>query len=181
MRSCSKAVALAAAGLVAVASAAGAQSPAPKKLLWATVNICSVDAAPNTFGIRASMPGNGTRQRMYMRFFAQAYSAKRQRYVSTDARSPWIRAGSARFVSRQAGYSFDFPDPPVGTRFKLRGLVRFQWRELRAGEEGKARRWVVVKRRERITRGGRSGVKGGDPPGRSDAICLIESEQPPTG
>jgi hypothetical protein len=111
---------------------------------------------------------------MYMRFFARAYSAEKRRYVLTRARSRWIRVGSARLVSRQAGYSFDFPDPPVGARFRLRGLVRFQWRELRPRKAGKGRRWVVVKRRERATRGGLRGVKGGDPPGRSDAVCVID-------
>jgi hypothetical protein len=174
MRAISTAVALAVAALIVPAPASAAEAPAPKKLLWATVNVCAVEGTPNTFGIRASMPGNGTRQRMYMRFLAQAYSAEKRRYVLTGARSTWIRVGSARFVSRQSGYSFDFPDPPVGARYKLRGLVRFQWRELRARAGGQGKRWVVVKRRERITRGGRRGVKGGDPPGRSDAVCLID-------
>ncbi len=181
MRLLTTAVAVAAAASFAATPAAGVKAPTPKKLLWATVNVCAADSGPNTFGIRASMPGNGTSQRMYMRFFAQSYNAKKRRYVLTGARSDWMRVGDADFVSRQAGYSFDFTDPPAGGRFKLRGLVRFQWRELRSKGSGKGKRWVVAKQRERITRGGRKGVKGGDPPGRSDAVCLVESEPQPAG
>ena len=38
--------------------------------LWATVNICDTERYPNMLGVRASMPGNGTRQTMWMRFRA---------------------------------------------------------------------------------------------------------------
>ena len=57
--------------LVALAAAAPAQAGHPD--LWATVNVCDTAAFPDAMGVRASMPGNGTRQRMYMRFNASWY------------------------------------------------------------------------------------------------------------
>ena len=41
--------------------------------LWATINICDTEAYPNVLGVRASMPGNRTRQKMWMRFRATYY------------------------------------------------------------------------------------------------------------
>jgi hypothetical protein len=38
---------------------------------------------------------------------------------------------------------------------------------------GKGYRWKVVERRHATTRGGISGVAGGDPPGRSEGLCEI--------
>jgi hypothetical protein len=135
--------------------------------LWATVNICDTPGARNIIGIRASMPGDGSTQRMYMRFEAQWYSAKRHRFLPTGSSSRWISAGSARFKSSQAGFSFQFDDPPAGTSFLMRGKVSYQWRARRG------KRWVAVRRASRFTRAGISGVKGGDPTGRSDARCRM--------
>ncbi len=142
---------------------AGAASPD----LWATVNVCDTAGAPNTIGIRASMPGNGTAERMYMRFEAQWYSPARRSFVPTGASSRWIAAGSARYRSSQAGFNFQFADPPAATAFVMRGKVSYEWRARRA------ERTVVVRRASRLTRAGIRGVAGGDPQGRSDAHCLI--------
>jgi hypothetical protein len=148
----------------------------PTKVPWATVNVCDTAGKRNTVGIRAGIPGNGTAQRMYIRFQVQWYRPSRRRYESLDPPSTWVDAGSARFRSAQRGFSFSaIDDPPAGERFKLRGLVRFQWRERRSVEGSKRTREVVVKRARRITRGGFKGVKGGDPPGRSDAVCVIDA------
>lgn len=135
--------------------------------LWATVNVCDTVAAPNTIGIRASMPGNGTSQRMYMRFEAQWYSTKRRKFVPTGSSSRWISAGSARHGSSQAGFSFQFDSPPAGTTFLMRGKVDYQWRAR------KKKRTVVVRERTRYTKAGLKDVAAGDPPGRSEAQCLI--------
>ena len=135
--------------------------------LWATVNVCDTPSARNVIGIRASMPGNGTAQRMYMRFEAQWYSAGRRRFVPTGSSSRWIPAGSARYKSAQAGFSFQFDEPPARTAFLMRGKVSYQWRARRG------KRWVVSRRASRLTRAGIRGVAGGDPRGRSDAHCLI--------
>ena len=151
---------------VSPAAASDAATAGPEKL-WATVNVCDSAGARNVIGIRAGMAGNGTAQRMYTRFEAQWYSAKRRRFVPTGSRSRWISAGSARYKSSQTGYSFQFADPPPGTTYLMRGKVSYQWRARRA------RRWVVVRRASRLTVAGMKGVKGGDIEGRSDAFCLI--------
>ena len=141
----------------------------PAKRLWATVNVCDPAGARNVIGIRGNMPGNGTSQRMYMHFSAEWYSASKRRWVATGSASKWIRAGSARHRSAQAGFSFQFADPPRGTRFLMRGVVRYEWR----AQRGKSRRWVAVKRARLVTAGGYRGVVGSTPAGRSDAACLI--------
>ncbi|HEX2070391.1 MAG TPA: hypothetical protein VHF90_01935 [Thermoleophilaceae bacterium] len=170
------AVLLAAVVLLVSSADAGA---APKKVPWATVNICDTDGKRNSVGIRAGMPGNGTRQRMYMRFQLQWYRPRERRYVDTGAPSTWVGAGSARFRAAQRGFTFaGIADPPEGGRFRLRGEVNFEWRELRPVREGSKRtREVVVKRARRFTRGGLEGVRGGRPPGRSDGACVIEADE----
>ncbi len=144
---------------------AGAAKPA-NKYLWATVNLCDTAGAPDTIGIRASMPGNGTRQQLYMRFEAQRFDAANHRYVPSGSSSRWIRVGSARFKSAQAGFSFQFGLQP-GTEATFRGLVDFEWRARRNGRQ------VVVRQEARITRAGIEGVGGGDPPNTSAATCVI--------
>ena len=153
--------------LLTLACLSPATASAGSEDLWATVNVCDTPAARNTVGIRASMPGNGTAQRMFMRFEVQWYNTKRRRFAPTGSSSRWVSAGSARYESSQAGYSFQFGDPPVGTTFRMRGKVSYQWRARRG------KRWVVVRRASRLTRAGFEGVAGGDPKGRSDAQCLM--------
>src|SRR5688572_17764187 len=131
--------------------------------LWATVNVCDTPAQANTIGIRASMPGNGSSQRMYMRFEAQWFSSSKNRFVPTGSSSRWISAGSARYRSSQLGFSFQFDTPPAGASFLMRGKVDYQWRARRKGGT------VVVLQRTRYTKAGVTGVVGGDPPGRSEA------------
>ena len=140
--------------------------------LWATVNICDTAASPNTIGIRASMPGNGTRQRLYMRFEVQYYDRVDRLWVLTGSTSRWLRVGSARYKSTQAGFSFQFAQPPLGEQFVMRGRVYFEWRA-RRGRPGR-KRWVAVMKRRRITRAGILGVEGGVPPGRSEALCVVK-------
>lgn len=141
------------------------------KHLWATVNVCDTTSAPDTIGVRASMPGNGTRQRMYMRFEAQYYDAALAKFLPTGSSSRWIRVGSARFTAIQSGFSFQFAPPPAGSQFVMRGRVDYEWRAKRR-RHGKTR-WVTVLRRKRFTRAGMTGVQGGDPPGYSQAFCVI--------
>lgn len=153
--------------LLALACLSPASASAAPSDLWATVNVCDTARAPNTIGIRASMPGNGTSQKMYMRFEAQWYSTKRHKFVPTGSSSRWIPAGSARYESSQLGFSFQFDNPPAGTSFLMRGKVDYEWRARRK------RRTVVVRERTRYTKAGIADAVAGDPPGRSDAQCLI--------
>ena len=149
----------------------------PAKAPWATINVCETAKKSNAVGIRAGMPGNGTEQRMYMRFQLQWYRADERRYMDTGTPSTWVRAGSARFRAAQRGFTFDgIADPAAGRSFKLRGKVSFEWREVRRAKPGVTRRHeVVVRRAQRITRGGLKGVVGGKPKGRSDAVCVVDA------
>lgn len=155
-------------------------SAVPKKTTWATVNVCDTAKQRNSVGLRAGMPGNGTTQRMYMRFQLQWYRPAQRRYEDLGVPSTWVSAGSARFAAAQRGFTFGgIADPPVGERYKLRGEVSFEWRELRpVKKRAKRKREVVVKRALRITRGGLKGVAGGKPLGRSDGVCLVEAPAP---
>jgi len=141
---------------------------AASKGLWATVNVCDPPSARNVIGIRSSMPGNGngTGQRMFMHFSAEWYSPDKKRWLPTGSSSPWVRAGTARYVSMQAGYSFQFADPPPGTHFTMRGVVRYEWRARTSRR--------VLKRAKRVTKARHKGVLGSVPAGKSDATCVIE-------
>ena len=167
-------------------------------VLWATVNICDTQGAANEMGVRAEMPGNGTEQRMYMRFRAEYWSRARQAWapVAGSGQSPWVYAGSAEFARRQAGWTFAFAPPPPGVTFTMRAEVEFEWRandkprsakrglrRQRAGKRmrlrkfdvkvARASQWKVVRYVTRMTETGIEGVDGGDPAGTSKAMCLI--------
>jgi hypothetical protein len=166
-----RALPLATAALVAALLAAPA-SGSHRDDLWATVNICDTADYPNTIGIRASMPGNSRRprQRMYVRFRAQWYSREEERWHNlAGARTDWIKLGSARFESRQDGYTFEF-DPPAGSSYVLRGAVNYKWRD-RRHRHGRVR-WVTVRKERENTKGGHSS-QSGDPPGYSSGLCEI--------
>jgi len=146
--------------LVVPAAATAASSPH----LWATINHC--DVAGSAVGIRASMPGNGTSQRMYMRFSAQ-YRNAAGRYVETGSSTRWIKVGTARTRSVQSGYDFVFEPPSPRSVFTLRGTVDYRW----TAKKGK--RWRIVRTAKRVTRAGVRGVEGGVPRGASAANCAI--------
>jgi hypothetical protein len=147
--------------------------------LWATVNICDTSASPDAMGVRASMPGNGRRQRMFMRFSAQWWSGQAQQWLDVPGgRSPWIYAGSARYVSRQAGWTFDFVSPPVGRAYILRGIVQFHWRGRHKAKGARRASWRLARHTTVITRSNVPGVDGGDPPGTSKAMCMVASLSP---
>lgn len=155
------------------ASRARAAQPAPPKgtaartLLWATVNVCDTEAAPDTIGIRGSMPGSGSRgERMYMRFQVEYLDAAdgRWRPIGASGDSGWISVGSARYRARQSGRNFVVRPPQEGS-FRLRGRVTFEWR--RGGE--------VVRRARRRTSGGHRGTQGADPADHSAATCEVRA------
>jgi hypothetical protein len=151
----------------------GARAAASRNLLWATVNVCDTFEAPDAMGLRASMPGNGTRERMYMRFSAQWYSSLHGWLDVAGARSPWIYAGSARYRARQAGWSFAFQTPSFGTAYILRGTVQYQWRARRHHTRARRASYRIARERSLLTITGIRGVRGGDPKGTSKAMCAI--------
>jgi hypothetical protein len=154
---------LALALLLALAPAASARRASH---LWATVNVCDTANAPDTIGIRARMPGDGTRRRMWMRFRTQFYSDRdfAWEYVTSGGRSPWVEVGSAIFAFKETGYEFTFDAPTAGSGFLLRGVVEFQWRS----KGGK-----VVRRTRKFTEKGHR-TRGADPRGFSAARCRID-------
>jgi hypothetical protein len=155
----------------AAVSPAGA-APAPKDL-WATVNICDTVGHPNQMGVRASMPGDGKRHRMWMRFHAQFYKAKTRQWfdVKGNGVSPWQYVGRSRVKSQQAGYTFSFAAPTAGNAFVLRGVVDFQWRAKRRTKSGRVR--TVVVRTLHANTKGEHPSDGADPPGYSSGTCEI--------
>ena len=133
--------------------------------LWATVNICDTEANPNKLGVRASMPGNGTNQTMWMRFSASYFDRTTESWqpVGGNSRSPWIKLGNAQYRSRQAGRKFTISAPAPVTSWVVRGIVKFQWRRKRR----------VVRRATQKTLGGHPTGRHGDPPGYTAGVCEI--------
>jgi hypothetical protein len=184
------------AGSGAVAGVARARSqrratPA-RRPFWATVNICDTEDSPNALGVRASVPGNGSNERIYARYTAQWWSSAAQEWKSVGGSgvTDWVYLGGAHMTSRQAGWTFRFVQPPEGTTYVMRGVVELQWRDQakaarkarkarksrRAGGNRRARRSrgaPVVRERTLLTKTGMKGVQGGDPAGLSKAMCLI--------
>jgi hypothetical protein len=156
---------------------------------WATVNICDTEAAPNALGVRTSVPGNGSNERIFARYTAQWWSSAAQEWktVGGSGVTDWIRLGAADMTSRQAGWTFRFVQPPAGTTYVMRGVVELQWRdEVQAARKSRksrksrrqrrarrSQRVAVVRERTLLTETGMKGVQGGDPPGLSKAMCLI--------
>ena len=156
---------------LATAFSGAALQPAQAKTrhLWSTVNICDSPKYADSVGIAARMPGDGTARRMYMRFYVQYREDKQWKYVKSGGVSPWLKAGSAKYSWSQRGYTFGFSPPAAGTKFVMRGLVKFEWRS----KGGK-----VVKKTHRITSSGHE-TKGADPKGYSAAQCTLEGPPPP--
>src|SRR5215208_5740586 len=90
--------------------------------LWSSMDVCATEKAPDTIGIRARMPGDGTRRRMWMRFRTQFYSDEEfaWKYVTAGGRSPWVEVGSAIFAFKETGYEFTFDPPAAGESFLFR-------------------------------------------------------------
>jgi len=153
---------------------------------WATVNVCDTDASPNALGVRTSVPGNGSDERIYARYTAQWWSGASQewRTVVGSGVTDWAYIGDADMSERQAGWTFRFVQPPEGTTYVMRGVVEVEWRDqVRSARKARkarksrkahrAQRWSMVRERTLLTKTGMTGVQGGDPAGTSKALCLI--------
>jgi hypothetical protein len=158
----------------------------PNRPFWATVNICDTAASPNALGIRTSVPGNGSGERIWARYTAQWWSSAAQEWktVGGTGVTDWVFLGNADMSSRQAGWTFRFVQPPAGTTYVMRGVVELEWRDqvqtarkarkARRGRKARrAQRVAVVRERTLLTKTGMQDVQGGDPPGLSKAMCLI--------
>ncbi len=161
------------AALVAALPASGASRGSQT---WATLNICDPPGEnADTLGIRAQAAGNGLNQQIFMRFRAQYYDTDvgRWRPVPGKGTSKFFRAGSARFRTRQRGYSIKFNPTLQPSSFRLRGTVDFEFREER--RDGRIR---VVRRFTRVTTGNRRPA-GADPNGYSRGECTVELDAAP--
>jgi hypothetical protein len=162
----------AASAAVLILAALPASASARADDLWTTVNACNTAAHPSTMGVRGRMPGDGTRERMYMRFAAQFRDAGGSwQYVDGNGHSPWMYAGSARFSYEEAGFTFQFDPPQTGDKFLFRGVTDFQWR-VRKRRHHKLRT-VVVDRARLVTEAGHP-TSQAEPPGYSAASCEID-------
>jgi hypothetical protein len=163
---------------------------------WATVNICDTEKSPNALGVRTSVPGNGSGERIFARYTAQWWSGAKQKWLTVGGSgvTDWVLLGGAAMSSRQAGWTFRFVQPPAGTTYVMRGIVELQWRHrgkaARKARRGhgarrpgtlrrsrrkarRSQRAAVVRERTLLTKTGMKGVQGGDPAGLSKAMCLI--------
>jgi hypothetical protein len=163
---------------------------------WATVNVCDTNSQPNALGVRTSVPGNGSTERIFARYTAQWWSGAAQEWltVSGSGVTPWVLLGDAKMTARQAGWTFRFVQPPAGATYVMRGIVQLEWRDPaiaarvrkrlarkhrrasateRRRHAHRAQRAAVVRSRTLLTKTGMKGVQGGDPAGLSKAMCLI--------
>lgn len=148
-----------------VAPVAAAQASDDTREVWATVNVCDTENAPNTLGIRASMPGSRSGAEVrWMRFVVEYYSEADERWhrLADGGDSGFLRVGKGR-RPRQFGRSLRI-EPPADEPVLLRGRVYFQWRT----EGGD-----VLQRASARTRKGHRSNAGADPPGYSAATCTI--------
>ena len=153
--------------LACCATATLPASAAPRsKDLWATVNLCDTSIHDNMMGVRASMPGDGSHTKMYMRFTAQFYDRAKQLWteVKGSGVSKWMYVGSGIYARRQGGYTFAFDSPASGKTFELRGAVDYKWT--------KGRR--IVRTAHQLTKGGHPNTKGADPKTYSAALCEVK-------
>jgi hypothetical protein len=149
--------------LAALAVSAPA-APAATKNLWSTINVCDSANHPDDVGVAARMPGNGSAERMYMRFYVQYLDGETWRFVKTGGKSPWLYAGSAKYTWVGLGYTFSFDPPAAGTSYTMRGFVRYEWRK------GKTK---VVKKTHRYTSAGHPGTRDADPKDFSARKCKM--------
>jgi hypothetical protein len=133
--------------------------------LWATVNVCDTEDHPDVVGIRASMPGSGRREVLWMRFEVQYRSPDDGQWHAIDdgADSGWQRVGVSVTRRIESGWNFMFKAPGAGGEHVLRGAVSFRWTR-----EGR-----TIRRLREITVGGHKSTRGADPEGYSAATCRI--------
>lgn len=151
--------------VVPVAAAQAAQSTDDTREVWATVNVCDTADAPNTIGIRASMPGSRSGAEVrWMRFVVEYHSQEEDRWyrLADGGDSGYLRVGKGR-RPKQFGRSLRIA-PAAGKQVLVRGRVFFQWRT-EGGE--------VLQSASARTRKGRRSDAGADPPGYSAATCTI--------
>ena len=116
--------ALALGAALAGVAAAPAQGATAEQLTptWANVNICN----PGELGTRAQLAGDGSEERLKVRFTAEWLSPDGWVPLGGQATSPWQDAGSAEFTWGQAGWTFALNVPETGDTFELRAVAEMK-------------------------------------------------------
>src|SRR5215208_8008220 len=109
-------------GAVAVAVPANGAGSDELTATWANINICN----PDQLGARAQLAGDGSSDRMSVRFTAQWLSPGGWVPLSGSASSPWQDAGSAEFTWQQAGWTFSLTVPEAGEAYQLRAVAQMK-------------------------------------------------------
>jgi hypothetical protein len=178
---------LAVAAALAVPAGAGAVNVHRSPDLWATINICDTPQHPDVVGVRGSMPGNGRKGVMYMRFQAQFYAKADGHWhnIKEGADSGFMRVGSSQHSVRESGQNFTFKAPPTGGSYVVRGVVSFQWRTVgkvvrkggrivrRKNGRPLRRPGRLLARARKRAQGGHPNTEGADPPNFSRGLCEI--------
>lgn len=157
---------LAIASVLLAPAPSGAADVTKSKRLWATINVCDTAKAPNTVGVRVSMPGSGKKNEcMYARIRLQYFRSSTSSWISLGdgADSGWLSLGKATFLRRETGWTQKLSAPAPGQQFRIRGSVDFEWR----------RGAAVVRHAKRLTAGRTANVQGADPAGYSAAQCIV--------
>jgi hypothetical protein len=89
---------------------------------WANVNICNA----SELGARAQLAGDGSSDRMRVRFTAEWLSPEGWVALDGQPTSPWQDAGSAEFTWGQAGWTFELSVPESGESYQLRAVAEMQ-------------------------------------------------------
>jgi hypothetical protein len=109
-------------GALAVAMPAQGADSDQLNSTWAQVNICN----PTQLGARAQLAGDGSSDRMQVRFTAQWLSPEGWVPLAGQATSPWQDAGSAEFTWQQAGWTFALNVPQTGQAYELRAVAEMK-------------------------------------------------------
>ena len=89
---------------------------------WAKVNLCNA----GELGARAQLAGDGSGDKMQVRFTAEWLSPDGWAPLAGESTSPWQDAGSAEFTWGQAGWTFALTVPQNGTSYQLRAVAEMK-------------------------------------------------------
>ena len=111
-------------GAVLGAMAIPAQAAVDDELTptWVKVNICN----GTQLGVRAQLAGDGSSDRMKVRFTAEWLSPGGWKPLSGNPTTRWLDAGSAEFTWGQAGWTYDLMVPDTGKAYQLRAAVEMK-------------------------------------------------------
>jgi hypothetical protein len=89
---------------------------------WVKVNVCN----GTQLGARAQLAGDGSSDRMQVRFTAQWLSPDGWVPLGGNPTTPWLDAGSAEFTWSQAGWTYDLMVPETGKAYQLRAVAEMK-------------------------------------------------------